>query len=47
MEERSVELDGEDGVGGRMPPGGGMKNPRSGLDSGASRRGFQEDDVKS
>jgi hypothetical protein len=30
MEERSVELDGEGGVGGRMPPGGGMKNPRSG-----------------
>lgn len=30
MEEKSVELDGEGGVGGRMPPGGGLGNPRLG-----------------
>lgn len=39
MEERSVELDGEGGVGGRMPPGGGMKNPRSGLEGERGRQG--------
>lgn len=32
MEEKSVGLDGEGGVGGRMPPGGGLENPRLGLE---------------
>lgn len=29
---KSVELDGEGGVEGRMPPGGGLENPRLGLE---------------
>lgn len=29
---KSVELDGEGGVGGRMPPGGRLENPRLGLE---------------
>lgn len=32
MMEKSVDLDGEGGVEGRMPPGGGLENPRLGLE---------------